>query len=383
MWRVIILICAAALLALCPACKILLPAHPNSNARSSQDVKLQFLTDDDITNDPNLKAAYDVAFPELLNKDRESRVTPLAAPLAAAAIGAGINYISQSLKQEAELYEQQWIQKPLWTNGFWVLSNKPIPKRDDTSVVESESFTEKTTREITVHPGPATTNEIRTETSIINLSTNHVAVWADNYIQNIYGFRLRRYVKDKVASELAFGFAPVEGQGLFFVKPLSYQCTKARAKVLSNRFPVSYLAVFPWILKYPGTFVSTTVDVSIAAEWVEKLKVHTDTIASFKLTYPDYNIADGKPWFLGQKGSKIPNAPVGVFGGVPISSDSKGQPIAEQGRGKLKHLGVFSIGVVVTEKDASNAKNQIEYLETVLDKNKTNIQSKASSLLGL
>jgi len=121
--------------------------------------------------------------------------------------------------------------------------------------------------------------------------------------------------------------------------------------------PWTYL---PWV--HTGNTVQIQVEVTLDAIWIDKDQTaQTTRVAAFKM--PQQTVTHGVPVVSGfEKG--------GWFPGVPRTEQISSEGVPAPGAN-----GAFWLGLTVTEKDPSNAKQFIEQAAKAVGDNKQQIQN--------
>lgn len=374
--------CIAALSILLQGCKVLLPAHSNSNARVGESVNIQMLKWDAVEKgykEDYLKAFKLKDFPAEPKPPQsfKPQVVPLVALAASAAVGFAVDYVQQQLKQEADLYQAQFG-NTLADDQFWMLTQQGNAGKMTTYTTHQQTHSVvarlETNTPIATGVGIAT----KLETDMISSldATNEVSKTFESYQQRYFGFQVTRKVKDDpMAFNLVCGIAPTHDQQLFRVAPLYFQTRKAKAKVLSDQW-WTWPMFWTWggkLTKTPEHHLNTKVDIEMDGYWKDKdqtMKINKLAILSLK--FDGYDISSQKqnaaaptekappaqPNPIRAKDGTIKQAVSGFLVSVPVSLDPEGKPITSGE--KLDALGTFTVKATVTESDASNAKQDLE-----------------------
>lgn len=306
-------------------CSIFLPPHSHSDYRENEEVSIEMIEtctelDTEVASLFGAKPpvdVYDKVFHESCGGSEAQREFVPAAAAAAAIVGFAIDYVQEQLKKEATLYEAQWEQR-IARDDFWT-----APKKDE-----------------------------------------------DHRTMKYVGFKVTRTVEDKPASRAIFAFRG-SGDGHFLlVAPIAYKLDKAKAKVLSDEWYTTYT---PWLLlTFPGKFariaghsVDTDVAVEMTAFWIDGKAAKTEAIAAFTVPIKGYDIGDSPVLYPG-KG--LPTTPVGWVASVPTSSD------ANTGTKMGRASGNFTVKVLATEKDTSNAQRLLLQAADKIGQQKPTIQ---------
>lgn len=316
-------------------CSVFLPPHANSFKSRGEQVDIKMLTRKEMTTKSftfgnrtvKYADAYKDAFGIDLTKPDEAQKVAIAAAAAVPFVaGLAIDLVVSQLQTEATQYEAQFGTTKAFA-GFWKRTN---PK-------------------------------------------------SQNLEQNYLGFEVTRTVrerdpmnpneqKDVPAFKLVVGLAPSPDRQMFQVAPLLFWTGQAKAKALSD-------ALWTWLppmllgklVRTPGRHIDTTVDIHMEAMWRgADQQLHVSTVGAVSMKFTSYDLDTREirtvPWGRGEAS--------GWLFGVPVSYDPTGQvakPDAEDG------YGTFSLKVLVTEKDKSNAKQLIEQGAMLLKERKTDI----------
>lgn len=358
-------------------CKVLLPAHPNSNARKGEAVRIEMLGLDDMR---SYAQDYQIAFdgqrlPESLPVKQQNKVLPLVAAAAASAVvGFAVDYVQKELKDEASLYEAQFG-TTIAEDKFWVYgTNNPSEEvsRIQTAVktLKTESKTVGTNQEPTVTTDTTVSEERKQST------------YLQRFIQNYYGFRVSRSVPDTTnAFVLVCGIAPSSDQQLFKIAPLYLETEKAKAKVLGD---VWWTYLLPWVwpgkfIKTDGHHIDTKVDIEIDGYWKDKdQQLKITKLAAIPLNFQGYDIgtpipltASGQRAGTTNKVGKLKTTASGWLLSVPFSLDAAGKPVLAGESSPF--AGAFTLKATVTEKDPSNAKQGLEQASELVGQQKQTI----------
>ena len=314
----IVIALSGAILVISSGCKVLIPAHKNSDARKGEKVQIKLIDLQSVSKVPDFEDQYEKAFGFKPGDAANSKFAIAAAPIVAAAAGFVMDYVSKQLAEEAKQYEAQFGDT-LYDDKFW----------------ETESQ------------------------------------------QSYYGLEITRSVEGEPAAyRLVCGIAPTSDKQLLVMKPLIFQTKKAKAKVVGNG-PASYLAIYPHIFKKPGKEINSSVDFTITGYFRDTdQKMKTVPMGAFSFKFPGYDISTAPilKWGVaaGEKGvGEISHQSSGVFDTAPFSYglDEKGKPVPAV----KKPFGVFSVTVSVTETDTSNAKENIEKIGKLVSEQKPKV----------
>lgn len=176
-------------------------------------------------------------------------------------------------------------------------------------------------------------------------------------IFNTYaGFSIKRYTQDFPESanipamEFTAAFRPSHNGRLFIIVPRKFLIREAKAKVINHLGAID-----------------TTISVFVDAMWIDRYQLlRQERIASASFQVLNYSLADEPEELQTDALGSV----VGWFPGVPVSvipgSDT---PLWDDDRFREHELfrdGAFKLTVVVTERDASKAKEYIERAATFL-----------------
>lgn len=307
-------------------CKIFIPAQANSNYRNSEHVKIELIdlaNANDSTNFPNFAALYKDAFGKELPKEGGGRmaIALAAAPIAAAAVGMAVDYISKSLTNEASLYQAQF--------GDALADDKFLMRIDRVNDGKTNSY----------------------------------------FTQHYYGFKVSRTLGDAADApavySLTCGIHYTEDQRLFVVKPLSFNLSKAKAKIVGNGL-LSWLVLYPHLFMQPDGKMSSTADFKFDGYVTDKNQtLQTIPMGAFSFKFTGYDIAHPKELTIG-KG--IPNHASGFLAVAPRSYGDGGSNLVMS-----DYAGNFTLTVNVTEADSSNVKQNLETLGQLVSSQKSQL----------
>jgi hypothetical protein len=164
--------------------------------------------------------------------------------------------------------------------------------------------------------------------------------------QNYEGFTLRRLTKDyptagNPAMQFDCSFLPSVNGRVFIIEPTRFVLRQAKAKVVNS-----------------DNRVDVTINIAMDAMWIDKSQVaHQERIAisSFDILNYDLSKTNVLTNFKGQS--------AGWFPGIPISAGLDGKYSWESGAAVGTNSysdGCFKLTVLVTEKDSSKAKVNLE-----------------------
>jgi len=309
------IILLSSLCLLLQGCSIIFPAHNNSYDLKGEKVTLTMKTAGELCDlEKELNKGRDQNAKEKpvkigLNGNAcaaEGAEMIAAAPLAAAALSFGMDFVKDRMKEEATHYVAQFGKRKAEQN-FWIFKT---PQDQD------EQGKQKP-------PAP-------------NL---HYA-----------GFEIVRtteaHSKEDPAFRMVFAFMKSNDGSALMIKPTYVREVSAKAKVLSGWSMASW---FNWFTQATGE-VEVNVDITIDAIWTDEKNVsHQDRVAIYPLALG--NLSLDKPNELDQP--DLVDMEGGWFSTVPCSYTPT--------RNNDSKCGNFWLGVTVTEKDPSNAK---KYLET-------------------
>ena len=300
--RVFVLSFSMLLVSLTCGCAAFLPAHSNSNKREGEKVTIKMLTSQEMEAN-RYEADYLKAFvAPLPHKRIGAQAAPLVGAAAAAAVGFAVDFVQKELQKEATRYEAQF--------GY---------------TLAGEEFWEYK---------PNTTN----------------------YVQRYAGFEVTRAVQDEPqAYKFVCGIGPSKDGQMFRLAPLQLQIRKAKAKVITDE-KAWWLAPTVWIGKMfrtGGHEIDTDVEIEMDGYWRGKdQELHITKLAGLKLKFPSYPLTNPPPLLTASRGD-LSDPPSGWLLAPPISYTPKGQLV---GAG----AGTFTLKVLVTERDKSNARQYLE-----------------------
>jgi len=299
-------------------CKLLVPAHPNSNYPDAKNTNAFQITLLDYTNAiqyPDFANNYIAAFGHLPGtKSQDGKMHPdflpaalVAAPIVAAAVGFTMNYISQSISNDASTYQAQF-------------------------------------------------GDTATDDKFLTLLDGKTNIYRQNY----YGFEVIRQIDTSKkgttnAFRLVCGISHTEDGELFVVKPLIFETKKTKAKIVGDGF-ASWLAVYPHLFLKPGSQVNSTVNFTFVGYFRDKDQTMKNVpMGTFSFKFNGYDMTNPKP--LSYVSGNMPKQTSGFIDSAPLSyvsaagSDTK--PVATH------YAGNVALTVNVTETDASNVKENL------------------------
>jgi len=300
-------------------CNVVLPAHPHSLAIEGEEVQIKMLNVDGM--EPykeDFKAAFGNYPKEVYNSQVEigcnsgDRAIALLAPLALAAVNAAIGWVTNSLAAESDRYVAQF--------GY---------------AAALDQFWEKP-----------------------SCGTN------DFWVPHYYGLEMNRLVDPcrTNAFHLVCGICPSHDGTMFQIKPLIYRSPRSKAKVLSDNGWTNWM-LWKWFWS-PTHEVKTVVAVEIDSAWVNASRQYqTATIAAFPLDLGSYNINSNTDISLSERNVQTS----GWFPGIPRSS------VYDVHDAKLKYSGTFTLKLIVTQTDPSNAKKLVKQASELVTSKRTEI----------
>lgn len=332
-------------------CSIFLPGHSNSNARENERVDIQMIETCGQLKEtiaagffesrlPTVNGQPLDAYKEVFGQECQDEVGLEAVPLAAIAsvvVGLGIDYVRDQLKKEATLYEAQWQQR-IARDDFWNGSRLKYTGFLVTRTVSDGGDT-------AASPAAAATS-------------------ADPKADAL------KKAASQAASATMFAFRPSSDGNFFLTAPLAHRVLQSKAKVLSDEL-VTFVP--PWVLlTLPGKFariaghsIDSDIAVEITAFWLQKQdqkqERKTEAIAAFTVPIRGYDISTNPVLY---PGAGLPRDPVGWLAAVPRST------AATSGT-----AGNFTLKVLVTEKDTSNAQKMLVEAADTLEEKKPVIQN--------
>jgi hypothetical protein len=291
------------LFALSSGCKIFLPAHPNSHAKQGK-VKIEAIDTRSVMSGTDefgksFVANYEKAFGHEPGVSRDK--DPLTATLASAAVGIVVDQIAKELEKEAKQYEAQFVGDKTITD-FW--------------------------SEVTTNGGT---------------------------IPKYCGLRVTRGFEKKGKTEQRFefvcGWEYVESAGLWIARPLQFQTSKAKAKVISGKW-YHQLLVAPWLLRYPGTKINSEIELEMKGYYREGELMKEVPMGVLKFKVEDYDLNTTK--VLSVTSTNLEPNEVGPFNSAPVPIKRDKTPNVGPNRG------MFTVTARVTESDVSNVAKSIE-----------------------
>ena len=366
-------------------CSAFLPAHTHSNKRDEQPISVEMITWEEATQ-PEFNQDYQAVFHRSVPKPvpaipQEKVVPAIAAAAAAALVGLAVDYVQNELKKEASLYEAQFGQTIFGDDYYREIevTNPPSGSVHTTK----EVMTERHTVQRELAQGTWKTNETYVNERIF--SAEEDKLW-QSLRPNYYGFKVRRDLKGKKGDTNAFllicGIAPSADGQMWRIAPLRFKTEYGKAKVLSDQagwwlLPTTW---FRWLFGSSGHEIDTEVNVEVDAYWRGKDQTANVTkAAGFDMKFPAYDL--DKRLVLHQSASptnppagegKLTTGPSGWLLGLPVSYDVYGAPVGR---------GTYSLKVLVTERDKSNAKKYLEEGAKLVGENKSKITGAVSNSL--
>jgi hypothetical protein len=301
-----------------------LPAHSNSRDVVGENVSLKTLYPAEMlqySNEWQSVFGQSLLQPTPSGSNAPQFAAALAAPLAAAATGFLVGYVTNGLNREASLYTAQFGKTRAF-DSFWEI----------------------------------TTSETGTNQNL-----------------HYYGFELTRHTKahngtdplkqkDAPAFTLVCGMRPSSDGRLIEIAPLLYERTSSKAKVLNIQWWSFLLPPFIhplFLLPNQGTRVKTSVDIEVDAVWITGNEVaNLSKVAAFTIDLPDFDL-DAKIDVIRASGDNTLGESSGWIAGIPISN------ITLPAVG-TKYAGTFTLKATVTEKDPSNAQQDLQKLGTLV-----------------
>lgn len=353
-------------------CSVFLPPHRNSLVSADEKISMRMLTLDDIVDasgnakgvtcragddNPNpidLVAPYQTAFgvdPREYRKAVAERALPLAA-LATFVAGLAVDAVVSQLRTEATRYEAQFSDTRAFA-GFWKTGQGGQTAASTVTDRQEKTYKKRdvTKPDLTLE---SVTRTIVTENSIVpSLEQNYLAL------------EVTRSVNDGCAFLLVIGIAPSPDQQMFRLAPLVFVTNRTKAKVLGDE-AWTWLPpmVFGKLFRAPGHHIDSEVNVQIDAYWRgSDQQLHTSTVAAIVMKFLSYNINRPQPRLAGAGSAS------GWLLAMPVSYQADGRvaPVKEA------TYGTFSVKVVVTERDKSNAKRLLEEGATLIKEHKADI----------
>lgn len=313
------------LLILPTGCNVFLPKHENSEDLKGEKVRLKMLTKNDI--ETSYKDSYRSAFGSMTACSRSyiqekpgimpeaQTVAPIIGSVATAAVGLGIDYIKSALQKEAGKYETQF------GNTRFV---------DDFYLVSEDAK--------------------RTE-----------------YKGKYCGFEIVRQTNKHntyPAFKAIYGMAATNNQFLYKVAPLYFKTQSTKAKVLSTKWYSYLIPPFFWpLLLNDGDEIKTTIDLEVTTyALAENGAFSSEKVGSFSHSVGNYDISKSQEMRANGEGENALDAQ--ILGIVYVAPEFKTNE---------KTSGILSIKALVTEKDPSNAKDQVEKLGELVGQQKDKV----------
>ena len=355
-----------------PGCKVLLPAHPNSNKRQGESVTIRMLDRSGMKGyEADYKAVFGSALPAVPSAEDNNAIRRAAAPAAAVAsvlVGLAVDYVQKELQKEASLYEAQFG-SAIAVDDFWQKTAAATNRPPVTKTITQRDVTRKDNKKV---GGTDQPEEILNTTETVREVIQNASA---EYAQNYHGFEIIRAVGGNECFKVVFGLAPSQDGQFFRVAPLYFRTSRTKAKILSDT-TLSYLAPWNWpgkLMKSDGHHVDTTVAIDMKGFWKDKdQEVRIASIAAAEFSFSGYDIRANHELRAAGKASdpnaeKLGATPSGWLLGVPISFESNGTLV------NTKHAGTFALKVTITEKDPSNAKQDLEKAATLVGNQKEKI----------
>lgn len=310
----------------CTGCKIFLPAHPNSLVKEGKLKIVPIETAKVLKSTAPFDLEFVNGFQEAFGEEPggfSDKTPAIAAALASAAVGIAVDQVAKELEREAKQYEAQFTAERLVTD-FW-----------------SEA------------------------------SQN--ADWKPKYC----GVRLVRERVDRGMTnelfEFVVGWTQVKSAGLWVAKPLKFQTRKAKAKVISGKW-YHQLLVAPWLLRYPGSKVTSEVEIEMIGHYREGQLQKELPMGILKFKFEDYDLNTTKVLSVAD-GSLEKEESGGPFNSAPISVSHDKTLMLGPNRG------MFTITARVTEADVSNVAKPIERAGKFVADQKKDLQQRAEDAL--
>ncbi|MDX2170578.1 MAG: hypothetical protein SF182_26130 [Deltaproteobacteria bacterium] len=277
----------------------------------------------------------------------------LAVPAAALATEFAVDFVKKELEEEATRYSAQF-QGQAFFDDFWVVAATDIENEHQT-VTRTDS-------------------KGRVSTDLFAWGSRETT-----YRQRYCGIEITRttkaHPKATPAFRLILGLAPSKDQQFLLAAPLSAQTQAAKAKVLDDRW---WTQVFLYGFALDaGDEVETHVDAEILANWrtqnpsASDAMYRSEKLLALSFDVPRQNLDKGFERVVGENRPKrrLPKRVGGWFGAVPRSFNELGVPVGE---------GTGTVRVLVTERDPSNAKQNLQKAATELANSKDKIVEQVS-----
>lgn len=306
-------------------CKIFIPAHSNSNCRQGERVSIELITTEQALTNDQFVANYQIAFGHKPGDVPTTKAIPLLAPLAAAAVGMAVDYVKKSLDEEAKLYVAQFG-TTIGDDKFWHMGGD----------------------------GP--------EVHYVGMNVKRDLVDSKGRVINAYN--------------LLCGFCPTFDKHFITVKPLVFSTHKAKAKVVGDGILAWLPAAYPKIFLKPGHEIDSSAEFNIDGYFKDQSQqMQIIPMGAFKFKFPSYSLSKPAEMSLiaTNQNLKLSNQTSGFINTAPYSivydqNDNKYKPDQESA-----FTGVFTVKVIVTEQDTSNAKENLEKLSTLVSEQKTKL----------
>lgn len=386
-------------------CSWFLPPHPNSEDREGERVYIKMIEscDDLLVKSETAQADgsnrtaedyYQAVFgmpcldAELYSKQRMATIQrtslvalgTLGAAAVVAAVGLTVDFAVDQLKKEAKRYEAQWQQR-IAKGDFWTAVEVPKEKAEAKEIIVSQKCEGQ--------PLQDADPECEVDLREFFEKREVTREWRQKYV----GFAVCRVTKETIkrqpddvtgntesnpcsmtsasAAKIVFGIAPSPDEKFFLIAPLSFQITKSKAKVLSDR-PWTFIPpiIVGKFIDYDGHSIDVDISIEMTAYSVnEKNQGVVTPIAAETFKISDYNIETGET--LTSKNDGLQAQPMGWLWGPPATGTPK----------EHSEAGNFALRVLVTERDSTNAKTYLEAGATRLEEKKTVIQNFIGSQL--
>ncbi len=389
-----LLMCLIAVSLCLTGCSVFLPKHPNSMARDGERITINMLERTDLCNSDKY-AQYREIYERAFKIDHEDQRLAGLCPSSryssgveimaiTAAAGLAIDMVSSELQREASDYEAQF-KLTVTGDKFWVASTgqvlqpvdlslqtnpitqQPAPKSGvelSGKVLMQEEVTECVSKNYS-ESSPNGKNKLSCK-DVKLTSTRTTKADKATYVHNYGGIEITRRVKGE--SEPVFKFVallfPSADQQMLRMKPLLFQTTKSKAKVLGDNW-WTWLPpmIFGKMFRDGGHSIDTEISLRIDAYWRgQDQNQHISSVAASTFTISDYDIEVGPELISTQIAGDS-----GWLLAVLISYTATGAQAVPTSDGGA---GTFSVEAVVTEKDHSNAKRYLEQGVRYLKDNK-------------
>lgn len=316
-------------------CNVFLPKHENSLDTKGEKVRINMLTASEIKSkymNEYLASFGDVSSctkPYFIEEKKVEMAppagerlffTPFLGTAVAAASGFAIDMIKSGIQKDAEKYEAQFGNK-LIVDDYYALAE-----------------------------------------NVEYIARNGEAKKGIAYTNNYCGFEIVResnaHHGEYPAFKAVFGISGTNNAFLYKIAPLYFKTTSTKAKVLKTEWYSYLIPPFFWpLLLNDGDEIKTTIDIELTSYWLDsdRNSYNTEKVAAISYENGNYNITNSPEIKANHKNT------IGIF------------YVAPEFKTDEKSSGIMELKVLVTEKDPSNAKAQIEKLGELVGKQKDKV----------